>query len=61
MDQLHQETMQLVERDTLNEEDPAVTFFRLVELAHGRDPAAAVCSMRSDRVRVPRLTESWFC
>jgi radical SAM superfamily enzyme YgiQ (UPF0313 family) len=61
MDQLHQETMQLVERDTLNEEDPAVTFFRLVELAHGREPAAAVCSMRSDRVRVPRLTESWFC
>jgi hypothetical protein len=61
MDQLHKDTMQLVEKDTLDEEDPAVTFFRLVELAHGRDPEAATCSLSPDRIRVPRLTESWFC
>jgi len=61
MDELHKETMQLVERDTLDEEDPAVTFYRLVELAHGREPAAAICSLTADRVRAPRLTESWFC
>jgi len=50
-----------VEKDAVAEEDPAVTFFRLVELAHGRDPEAAACSLSPDRIRVPRLTESWFC
>ena len=61
MDQLHKQVIELVERDSLAEEDPAVTFERLVELAHGRDPAAAVCSRPADRIRPPRLTESWFC
>jgi len=61
MDELHKQTIELVERDALAEQDPAVTFERLVELAHGRDPAAAVCSLPVDRIRPPRLTESWFC
>ena len=61
MDELHKQTIELVERDTLAGEDPAVTFERLVELAHGRDPAAAICSLPLDRIRPPRLTESWFC
>ena len=61
MDELHKQTMQLVERDSVNEEDPAATFFRLVELAHGRELAADVRSLPADRVRAPRLTESWFC
>lgn len=61
MDQLHKDTIQLIEKDTVAEEDPAVTFFRLVELAHGRDPEAAACSLSPDRIRTPRLTESWFC
>ena len=61
MDELHKQTMQLVERDSVNKEDPAATFFRLVELAHGRELAADVRSLPADRVRAPRLTESWFC
>jgi hypothetical protein len=61
MDELHKQTLRLVEEDTENEVDPATTFFRLLELAHGREPAAAACSLPVDRERAPRLTESWFC
>ena len=61
MDILHKEVLQLVERDTLADEDPAATFFRVLELAHGREPADAVCLLPSDRVRTARLTETWFC
>jgi radical SAM superfamily enzyme YgiQ (UPF0313 family) len=61
MDILHKEVLQLVERDTLADEDPAATFFRILELAHGREPADAVCSLPSDRIRMARLTETWFC
>ena len=61
MDILHKEVLQLVESDTLAETDPATTFYRILELAHGREPADAVCSLPADRVRTPRLTESWFC
>ena len=61
MDELHKQTLRLVEEDTENEVDPATTFFRLLELAHGREPAAATCSLPADRDRAPRMTESWFC
>ncbi len=61
MDILHKEVMRLVERDTLASEDPAATFYRVLELAHGREPADAVCLLPSDRPRTTRLTETWFC
>jgi len=61
MDALQKEVLQLVERDTMAETDPAVTFFRILELAHGREPADAVCSLPPDRLRTARLTETWFC
>ena len=38
-----------------------ITFFRILELAHGREPDDAVCSLPPDRVRTARLTETWFC
>ena len=58
---LYKEVSQLVERDAEAGEDSATTFFRLLELAHGRAPEEAVCSLPPDRLRAPRLTESWFC
>jgi radical SAM superfamily enzyme YgiQ (UPF0313 family) len=61
MDILQKEVLQLVERDTLADEDPAATFFRILELAHGREPADAVCLLPPARARTARLTESWFC
>lgn len=61
MDQLHREVSQLVERDAQANEDSATTFFRIQELAHGREPSAAVCSLPSDRARTARMTETWFC
>ena len=61
MDKLHKEVSKLVERDAVAGDDAAVTFFRVLELAHGRDPSAAVCTLAPERVRTPRLTETWFC
>jgi radical SAM superfamily enzyme YgiQ (UPF0313 family) len=61
MDQLHADVLQLVERDAEAGEDAATTFYRIRELAHGREPDAAVCLLEEDRERVPRLSESWFC
>ena len=61
MDQLQKEVAQLVERDAEAGADAAATFYRIQELANGREPNAVVCSLSEDRERVPRLTESWFC
>lgn len=61
MDKLHKDVSKLVERDAAAGDDAAVTFFRILELAHGRDPSAAVCTLAPERVRTPRLTETWFC
>ena len=61
MDRLHADVLQLVERDAEADEDAATTFYRIQELAHGREPDAAVCLLPEDRERVPRLSESWFC
>jgi radical SAM superfamily enzyme YgiQ (UPF0313 family) len=61
MDRLQKDVAALVEQDAANEVDPATTFFRIKELAHGRTPTLAVVSMPPDRVRAPRLSESWFC
>ncbi len=61
MDQLQKDVSRLVEMDLKAGEDSAATFYRVTELAHGRQPAAAVCPLDPDRWRAPRLTESWFC
>lgn len=62
MDQLQKDVAALVERDSQQcDGDLAATFFRIKELAHGRKPDEAICSLPSDRFRAPRLTESWFC
>jgi radical SAM superfamily enzyme YgiQ (UPF0313 family) len=61
MDQLQKDVARLVEHDTRTGEDCAATFYRVLQLAHGKDPEAAVCSLAPNRSRAPRLTESWFC
>ena len=61
MDRLQKQVAKLVEKDAQAGEDPGITFYRVQELAHGRQPAGAVCSLPADRRRAPRMTESWFC
>jgi radical SAM superfamily enzyme YgiQ (UPF0313 family) len=65
MDALHRSVTTLVEEATRADEDPAITFHRLRELAcaaHDRRPAAMMAHvLPSDRSRPPRLTEPWFC
>jgi hypothetical protein len=60
MDQLQKDVAKLVEEDAKAEEDEAVTFFRVKELAYGRQPAGVVFSLPADRQRAPQMTESWF-
>ncbi len=60
MDQLHKDVSRLVEQDARSEADPGDTFYRILDLAHGREPASHR-SLPPDRARVPRLTETWFC
>lgn len=61
MDELHKEVSRLVADDAESEVDTAETFYRILELAQGRQPKTIVCSLPPDRKRTPRLTESWFC
>jgi radical SAM superfamily enzyme YgiQ (UPF0313 family) len=61
MDQLQKDVAKLIEEDALIEEDTAVTFYRVLELASGREPVGVTCSLPADRERAPRMTESWFC
>jgi radical SAM superfamily enzyme YgiQ (UPF0313 family) len=61
MDQLQKDVAKLVEEDAQAEEDAATTFYRIRELAHGREPVSVACSLPADRERAPRMTESWFC
>lgn len=61
MDRLQRDVVALVEQDTADDVDPATTFSRIRELAHGRSPAGVVSGLAPDRPRAPRLTESWFC
>jgi radical SAM superfamily enzyme YgiQ (UPF0313 family) len=61
MDQLQKNVAKVVEEAAENEEDEATTFYRIKELAEGRQPVGVVCSLPEDRQRAPRMTESWFC
>ena len=61
MDRLQKAVSKLVERDTQDGVDPADTFYKILDLAHDREPAGVTSSLPVDRMRAPRLTESWFC
>lgn len=61
MDQLQKDVAKLVEEDAQAGEDAGTTFYRIVELAHGRQPVGVAASLPADRQRAPRMTESWFC
>jgi radical SAM superfamily enzyme YgiQ (UPF0313 family) len=61
MDQLQKDIAKLVEQDAADEVDPASTFYRVKELAYGREPIGVACSLPADRMRAPRMSESWFC
>jgi radical SAM superfamily enzyme YgiQ (UPF0313 family) len=65
MDALQKAMSKVVEEATTGEEDPAITFFRLKELAiaarEERPPRPVEVSPDPNRDRPPRLTEPWFC
>ena len=61
MDRLHRAVSKLVETDTKNGMDPADTFYRVYDLALGRQPNGVVHKLPRDRMRAPRLSEPWFC
>lgn len=61
MDRLHQEVSKLVERDAAAGVDPAESFYRIWELAGGGEAGSVRSGLAPDRVRAPRLTETWFC
>jgi radical SAM superfamily enzyme YgiQ (UPF0313 family) len=61
MDRLQKEVAKLVEQDAQSGEDPAATFYKVMELARGGQPEGVTCSLPADRQRVPRMSESWFC
>ena len=61
MDRLQKEVAKLVEQDAQSGEDPATTFYKVMELAQGGQPEGVTCSLPADRQRVPRMSESWFC
>ncbi len=65
LDRLHRAVSGLVEEAARAEEDPAVTFFRLRDLAETMAGRASENGRRREvatrRRRPPRLTEPWFC
>ena len=61
MDQLQKDVSRLVEQDAESSEDAFATFYRICDLAHGRQPTTVAREIPQDRERAPRLSESWFC
>jgi radical SAM superfamily enzyme YgiQ (UPF0313 family) len=65
MDELHRRVSGLVEEAARRDEDSAMTFYRVRELARetGGDKRAARAAPAISplRLRPPRLTEAWFC
>ncbi|MFZ5863403.1 MAG: CUAEP/CCAEP-tail radical SAM (seleno)protein [Nitrospirota bacterium] len=65
MDRLYRDAKREVEETTERDDDPAVTFARLRELARvlreDREPRPVAVSPDPNRTRPPRLTEPWFC
>jgi radical SAM superfamily enzyme YgiQ (UPF0313 family) len=65
LDELHQKVSALVEQAVSTNEDGALTFYRIRELADEArgdgDPRRRIPEIEPSRFRPPRLTESWFC
>lgn len=65
MDRLHDAVLSLAEEAAEKEEDPALTFQRIRETAAGvlgqPGRTGAPVALAPDRIKPPRLTESWFC
>ena len=65
MDKLHEEALILAEDAAARQEDAATTFMRIRELAadvlERPEQALPKATFAPDRIRPPRLTESWFC
>jgi len=66
LDELHRSVSQAAAEGAQKSEDPARTFYRILQLARSYLPAPTVSLFPSDllpddRCRAPRLTESWFC
>jgi radical SAM superfamily enzyme YgiQ (UPF0313 family) len=64
MDELHRQASRMVEIAVGRNEDPAVTFYRLRDLAYaarGDRPSINAVGLAPLRARPPRLTEAWFC
>ena len=65
MDRLHGEVLAIAEDAAAREEDPALTFGRVraaaVQILERPDRERPAPALAPDRLRPPRLTESWFC
>ncbi|HEX8183184.1 MAG TPA: CUAEP/CCAEP-tail radical SAM protein [Blastocatellia bacterium] len=65
MDELHRQVSALVEQAVRRNEDPALTFYRIRELAYqargDKEPLRTMPGITATRSRPPRLTEAWFC
>ncbi|MDP7665038.1 MAG: CUAEP/CCAEP-tail radical SAM protein [Nitrospinota bacterium] len=65
MDRLHGETLAIAEDAAGKSEDPAETFARIRAAAAATlerpDRAGSAPALAPDRLRPPKLTESWFC
>jgi hypothetical protein len=65
MDALQRDVTVLVETDAASDEDTAVTFYRVRELAtavhENRAPRHVTPFVDRDRIRPPHLSEPWFC
>ncbi|MFP5261037.1 MAG: CUAEP/CCAEP-tail radical SAM (seleno)protein [Blastocatellia bacterium] len=65
MDELHRQVSALVEQAARRDEDPAMTFYRVRQLAYqargDRDSVPSMPDIAPLRARPPRLTEAWFC
>jgi radical SAM superfamily enzyme YgiQ (UPF0313 family) len=61
MDRLQRDVAALVEQGAQQEEDTALTFYRVKALAEQRRADDVSSPLRHDRVRAPRLSEPWFC
>jgi hypothetical protein len=65
MDELHGEVSAIVEEAARRNEDAAITFYRVLDVAYRirgeRKPTRDVIELSLLGFRPPRLTEAWFC
>ena len=65
MDELHRSVSELVEQAVGIDEDAALTFYKIRDLAYeardGAEPRPGIPEIQTSRLRPPRLTEAWFC